>query len=1556
MSESDSYSQIQSEQSDYDDQLCYWIRNCFRFQYDLDQIQIRLNDEQKLEDKLEYLRPIHQLFDSYYYLINQINKYKLRYNDNKLYQTYIVKSQSFQNEISGRCLQIITQIDQINYLYDKLEQIYQIFVFFLKDVDIEVLIQSNVSQIFTMQKIIEIHYPRINLKQLFNKFDGFLQLFQDSAKKFSYKNTPVYPQPLEFIQFSGKNNQIFGKFYELSNRESSLNNYLNYHFNILREDYIYEMRKQISYLSEKGFDENTVNINLYQNIRLKSFEINNYYLLWKISLQQYQLDGRRLKTIDWERSKKLSRGSLICITNVECHLLLFGVITQRSTNQEDYYNFNRINLEFRFLNPRSQILEFLTLLNQKTILFEYQIQIETQIYFLEALKQIEKLPFENFILKNWRQVSNPKYLQNNRCFDIDLTGNYVYSGIKVDLSQAIWPQMKSTLDESQLNAIKLILTKEVSLIQGPPGTGKTYCGLLATKILYENYFTINSPILIVTQTNHALEKFLEGLVKLVPFRDIAKLGGVPKSAAIKDCHFQCKSDIQFSWNDFKDLKKQLIRIFERLSSYDYFISDKDINRYWPELSEKLISEFQIDNRLNRSQIDLQAEELILNSWLDGKCPKASMLRQPYNLFGMSDYFKKSKICKLEQKNNILGRNPVEYYYENESEDLDEFLDSADEYDQYELDYQYEQKHNEFLVNQNNFNSLYDFQGIEKIQEDLKDDVLNPWELNYYDIKQIIKYLEYLKSKEDCLLFEKTYQQFKEMSQTLKNLYDKEEIKKLSKYKIIGVTVASAARHILKLQELNIKVLVMEEAAEVLESHTACILMKNLQHLILIGDHLQLRPQLKCYDLKKQSNIDVSLFERFYQNQIPKVKLTSQRRMKTKFADFIRLIYGNQYLDDNYVQLNRNNEEIIGLNEDLVFFKHPWLEGEDKKSKENIKEAEMITKMVQYLIEAAYRQQQITVLSFYLRQAQIIQKLLIKSHLSKVKVQTVDNYQGEENDIVIISLVRNNFQNKLGFIESSNRINVALSRAKIGLYVFGSFDFIKKASSSDSLWQKIIDMAYAKKCLNNFITLKCLNHGTLRKVQQPSDWFKFQAGCCDKICDYNFEGCNHRCTKQCHLGNHYLEKCPEKCEKLLECGHNCEQQCIQPCKCTQQIPIKLPNCNHEVLVICGQDPLNIKCQMDLQLTQQNCLHILNFKCFERESVDPKCQYECERKLQCGHICKKKCWQECQPCEDQCEKVKYCGHKCQNLCRQPCSSCNQDISIKYDCGHIIKKSCYYIQDLLILNQNINPFFFRSQIGQKYLKDLFQRLAIGSRDAFQIFNNQAEFQCNVPCQKPRECGHIFECKNLCPEVCTPCEYQFPVTLKCGHSYQILCKNKDGFLKNFVCKKQCIRQYKCGHQQQCKQMCFQQCTPCKEIVLKQLNCGHPTVRTQCFNNYICKKQCTKIRICGHSYPCHNKCGQECSPCLQKISRTLACGHSKEMNCSSTDFTCTWPCRRQRSCKHNYPCYNYCSQQCTPCNQVMLYTLSCGHQTQVQCWVLQDPYQRQYSDTFKCQICHYNF
>ena len=103
-----------------------------------------------------------------------------------------------------------------------------------------------------------------------------------------------------------------------------------------------------------------------------------------------------------------------------------------------------------------------------------------------------------------------------------------------------------------------------------------------------------------------------------------------------------------------------------------------------------------------------------------------------------------------------------------------------------------------------------------------------------------------------------------------------------------------------------------------------------------------------------------------------------------------------------------------------------------KSKENDYEAKYISKLCNYLILQNYNEKQITILTFYIAQVILIKKYLKKYDITNVKVTSIDNYQGEENDIILLSLVRSNKNNELGFLSTFNRVCVAFSRAKLGL--------------------------------------------------------------------------------------------------------------------------------------------------------------------------------------------------------------------------------------------------------------------------------------------------------------------------------------------------------------------------------------------------------------------------------------------------------------------------------------------------------------------------------------------
>ena len=109
---------------------------------------------------------------------------------------------------------------------------------------------------------------------------------------------------------------------------------------------------------------------------------------------------------------------------------------------------------------------------------------------------------------------------------------------------------------------------------------------------------------------------------------------------------------------------------------------------------------------------------------------------------------------------------------------------------------------------------------------------------------------------------------------------------------------------------------MEEAAEVLESHIVTSLTPGCQHLILIGDHQQLRPNPTVYDLAKQYNLDVSLFERMVKNGVPFTRLRLQHRMRPEISKMLEHIYFDPKLENHKSVMQFDHIQGVARN---VFF-------------------------------------------------------------------------------------------------------------------------------------------------------------------------------------------------------------------------------------------------------------------------------------------------------------------------------------------------------------------------------------------------------------------------------------------------------------------------------------------------------------------------------------------------------------------------------------------------------------------------------------------------------------
>jgi len=308
-----------------------------------------------------------------------------------------------------------------------------------------------------------------------------------------------------------------------------------------------------------------------------------------------------------------------------------------------------------------------------------------------------------------------------------------------------------------------------------------------------------------------------------------------------------------------------------------------------------------------------------------------------------------------------------------------------------------------------------------------------------------------------------------------------KLKVLREMDFVGMTTTAVSKYQVLLKELRPEVVIVEEAAEVLEAHILTALHPRTQHVILIGDHQQLRPSTAVYRLSKHFNLDISLFERLIKNGCEHVTLLQQRRMHPKISRLIRPLYPE--LRDHKTTLDY--PEIMGVDARCFFLSHNHFEDDEGEShsKANSFEANFIGALCAHLVKSGYDESQITVLSPYLGQVRLLKNKLRRDlSTQNVAITAVDNFQGEENDIIVISLVRSNRNKTMGFLAVDNRINVALTRARHGMFIVGNSDMLR----GHKLWGAIINELRTDSCISDRLPLIDMESDLRVEVKTPDD--------------------------------------------------------------------------------------------------------------------------------------------------------------------------------------------------------------------------------------------------------------------------------------------------------------------------------------------------------------------------------------------------------------------------------------------------------------------------------------
>lgn len=592
------------------------------------------------------------------------------------------------------------------------------------------------------------------------------------------------------------------------------------------------------------------------------------------------------------------------------------------------------------------------------------------------------------------------------------------------------------LNVFQWQALKEMLTKALPIIQGPPGTGKTYVSVEALKILLSHMAPGDPPIIIATHTNHALDQ----LISLVSSfeKSYIRLGGRSADSEVRKRSLheirQGMQAIPISGGLLNPAREELQRLSNQI--YNLLMPFEKEGRDGP-LHCSLFAKYGL---LTQVQCDsLQNDD---SMWVD--FDDEDDAKDPFLLW-VGSQVKEFSVQYLND-NFSFTENEIDMEYEQLMELEAEAGQSSDEWD---------------TIKGRTVNLDKTFQGRRygnitgaAIKHYLRTDDL--WTIPANARGAVYNHLR-------GKLVEMTRIHLRELAKAYADWTKKVLIGKwerdheiLRGAKLIGMTTTGLSKYRGLVSSLSPRVVFIEEAAEVLEAPVAAACFESLQQLILVGDHQQLKGHCALHDLTGPPfHLDMSMFERLVGNNLPFVMLREQRRMAPEIRQLVAPIYGDLQ-DHPSVQ---QYPPIPGMGKIRSwFFTHQWPEsGDSLSSQTNDLEATMIVEFYAYLVLNGVDPTKITVLTFYNGQRKLLLKNMKSNpHLAHLlpKVMTVDSYQGEENDIVLLSLVRSNNSGGIGFLAVENRACVALSRAKHGFFIFGNADSLVPKSR---LWYEVVSL-------------------------------------------------------------------------------------------------------------------------------------------------------------------------------------------------------------------------------------------------------------------------------------------------------------------------------------------------------------------------------------------------------------------------------------------------------------------------------------------------------------------
>ncbi|KAJ0338479.1 hypothetical protein KNSL1_012435, partial [Colletotrichum chrysophilum] len=666
---------------------------------------------------------------------------------------------------------------------------------------------------------------------------------------------------------------------------------------------------------------------------------------------------------------------------------------------------------------------------------------------------------------------------------------------------------KTGLDGSQLMALQSMITKELSIIQGPPGTGKTHTSMAALKVLLSTQ-PVNVPIIITAQKNDTVNELLSRCHKQGV--NFIRLGGQTKDDAV----------FQRTLFNLRAIHRGKARRRDRFQKRLDFLKSQAkvlLQRCFPPFRQQLIlpEHLQVVGLITLRQC-----ASIMVNWTGSLNTIAGEVsRHPFGPWLGNETLAIGPHQSIHVPfisdngaGGVLGSEEGEHNF-------------------------YTNVRKEQLSGKPVLISHWHTMKIPKSADNNSKAIVRRllanhdslWNIPTHYRGMVYQYLEQRYIASTRVALTRVFEKINDITRELKVVRWQEDIEtiKESGARIIGCTTTGLTKYRGLIAAMQPRVMMIEEAAETREANITAALFPTLQQIILVGDHMQLAPHADVLELSKPPfNLNVSLFQRLVEGGVGYSSLQIQRRM----APEIRRLLSGWYplLVDH--DCTRAQDAVPGMgSQRLLWFDHQEPELANRyASKLNTFEAGMVVGLYEHLVSNGTRPSDITVLTFYSAQKTYIENALRRKcqlpgrqstdgyEQAGPEVQTVDGYQGKENEVILISVTRSPEDRRkpdAGFVKDLRRAIVALSRPRRLLVVLGNSQNLG-LSSARHIWGGILDKIGGLR--TEYIPIFCEAHGTEIHISKPDEWEKLASkGGCGVACGRREIVHGALCDRRCH---------------------------------------------------------------------------------------------------------------------------------------------------------------------------------------------------------------------------------------------------------------------------------------------------------------------------------------------------------------------------------------------------------------------------------------------------------